>query len=286
VGYAHIANLYKDQTILMFKEVYASEKIHGTSAHVSWNNGEVHFFAGGESYVNFVKLFDVEALKAKFIELGHDKVMIHGEAYGAGQQRQSYRYGPKLKFIAFDVKVGDVWLNIPNAEQVSLKVGLEFVHYKRVSTDLDVLNAERDAPSEQARRNGIKGDQPREGVVLRPLIEDRTSDGERIVAKHKRAEERETKTEKPVGDPTKLAVLENAQDIANEWVTPTRLDHVLDKLGPIGIERTKDVVMAMVEDVIREGKGEIVDTKDARRAIGKKAAELFSNRIKNSLQNG
>jgi hypothetical protein len=34
MGYAHINNLYKDQEILIFKHVWALEKIHGTSAHI------------------------------------------------------------------------------------------------------------------------------------------------------------------------------------------------------------------------------------------------------------
>ena len=87
-----------------------------------------------------------------------------------------------------------------------------------------------------------------------------------------------------MGDPAKLAVLDAAEDIANEWVTPTRLQHVLDKLEQgIGLDRTKDVIAAMVEDVTREGKGEIVDSKDARKAIGKKAAELFRKHVQGSL---
>ena len=36
MGYLHIENLYKNQTVLMFKELYALEKLHGTSAHIRW----------------------------------------------------------------------------------------------------------------------------------------------------------------------------------------------------------------------------------------------------------
>ncbi len=34
MGYLHIDNLYKNQTIRLFRECYALEKVHGTSAHV------------------------------------------------------------------------------------------------------------------------------------------------------------------------------------------------------------------------------------------------------------
>jgi hypothetical protein len=71
MGYLHINNLYKDQTILIFKECYALEKIHGTSAHLSWNCKEkkVKYFSGGESNERFVKVFDNRFLVSKFLEL-------------------------------------------------------------------------------------------------------------------------------------------------------------------------------------------------------------------------
>lgn len=193
MGYAHISNLYKEQTILLFKECWALEKIHGTSAHVSWKDGRLTFSSGGEKHERFVGLFDA-TLFDKFAALGHDHVTVYGEAYGGSQQKQAWRYGPQLKFVAFDVNVGSVWLNIPDAADVVAKLGLEFVHYERCSTDLAALDAQRDAPSTQAKRNGVEGDKPREGVVLRPLIELQFKTGERICAKHKRDEERETAT--------------------------------------------------------------------------------------------
>ena len=38
MGYMHIDNLYKNVTIMLFKEAYVLEKIHGTSAHITWSN--------------------------------------------------------------------------------------------------------------------------------------------------------------------------------------------------------------------------------------------------------
>lgn len=281
MGYMHIENLYRPdaQAILLFRECYALEKIHGTSAHVSWSDGQLHLSPGGESAVNFAKLFDAEALKAKFLELGHEKVTIFGEAYGGKQQAQSWRYGKALKFVAFDVHLGDEWLDVPNAAQFCERFGIEFVYYAKVSTDLAALDAERDAPSTQGKRNGVEGDQPREGVVLRPLKEFSLG-GHRIICKHKRAEERETATPRTVEDPAKLKVLEDAEAIALEWVTPTRLQHVLDKLtNAPQMSDTPRVINAMVEDVLREGSGELVDTPEARKAISKATAVLFKKLV-------
>jgi hypothetical protein len=282
MGYLHIDNLYKRQEILLFRECYAMEKIHGTSAHVMFAYDRVHLSSGGEKYERFADLFDLDDLALRFGQVGQLSATVFGEAYGGKQQGQSWRYGKELRFVAFEVRIGDTWLSVPQAHDVTQKLGLEFVHYVRVSTDLAALDAERDAPSEQARRNGIDGDQPREGVVLRPLTEVRLNNGDRVIAKHKRDEERETKTPRKVVD--KLEVLAKAQVIADEWVTPVRLQHVLDKLPDAGIERTRDVITAMTEDVFREGVGEFVDSREARVAIGKKTAQLFKAHLMSALE--
>ena len=119
--------------------------------------------------------------------------------------------------------------------------------------------------------------------MLRPLVEFRDNRGDRIMAKHKRDEERETKTPRKVVDPAQQEVLTKAGAIADEWVTPTRLEHVLDKMPGAGMERTREVIAAMIEDVTREGAGEIVDSREARAAIGKRAAELFHAKIRSAL---
>lgn len=300
MGYAHITNLYRPegQTILLFRECYALEKIHGTSAHIrlSVTSGVpvVTFSPGGEKHERFVALFDGLDLLNRFEKLGHQTVVVYGEAYGGKQQKQAWRYGTDLRFVAFDVLVGDLWMTVPNAADICAKLGLEFVHYERVSTDLASLDAQRDAPSTQARRNGVEGDKPREGVVLRPLIEMTMNNGERICAKHKRDEERETASPRKVVDPSQLEVLSAANDIALEWVTETRLEHVIDRRRafkyasaaefggdrPLTIADTGEIVKAMVEDVLREGAGEIVDSKEARAAISRRTAELFRASLK------
>lgn len=284
MGYLHIDNLYRNQEILLFKECYAMEKIHGTSAHISFKDGQLHFFSGGEKHENFIKLFDHAKLLEAMQAVGHPEIVVFGEAYAGKQQRQSHRYGAVAKFIAFDVKVGEYWLDVPNADQVVQRLGLEFVHYVKGPTDVEWLDSQRDAPSAQAVRNGIEGFQPREGVVLRPLKEYRDNGGKRIISKHKRPEERETKTQREIGAPGKLAVLAEADAIAIEWVTPTRLEHVLDKLGEVHMPDTAKVMHAMIEDIIREGADEIVDSKEARRAIGAMTAKLFKRHLLKALE--
>ena len=296
MGYAHIDNLYKNQNILLFRECYAMEKVHGTSAHVKFErlrtnpleeavgvyDCKLTFFSGGASHIQFIELFNAEDLKKRFLELGPEDMTVYGEAYGGRMQGMKATYGDKLLFIAFDVKIGDRFLNVDSADMMVQKLGLEFVPYKRVSTDLAVLDAERDAPSEVAVRRGITTPQIREGVVLRPVVELVFPTGMgRVVAKHKRPEfsERASKKDTTV-DPGKLEVLTKASAIADEWVTPTRMEHVLDKLRgtlqrePV-TEDTRAVIDAMIEDVTREAKDEIVASKEAIKAISSAAAKLF-----------
>jgi hypothetical protein len=299
MGYMHIDNLYKDTTILSFRQVYALEKIHGTSAHISFNmNGNlpadfggpkptpyVSFFSGGEKHENFVKLFDSNDLLSKFIAKGLDRVVIYGEAYGGKQQGMKDTYGPALKFVAFDVLIGDeergVWLDVPKAAKFCSEMGIEFVEYKLVDATVEALNAERDADSTQAIRNGMGAGKIREGVVIRPPFEVRLNNGRRLIMKHKRDEFRETKTPREV-DPAKLKSLENAKAIAEEWVTEMRLTHVLDKLDPPATDMadTRRVIAAMQEDVKREAGDEITNwNAEVSAWIGKETAKLFKKRI-------
>jgi hypothetical protein len=286
VGYMHINNLYKEQDILLFKECYALEKIHGTSAHVSFKEGKLSFFSGGEPHEKFVALFDQAELAKRFAAIGENlEIVVFGEAYGGKCQGMSDTYGKALKFIAFDVKIGEWWLDVPNMADVAAKLGLEAVHYEKIPTDLASIDAQRDADSVQAVRNGMGTGKKREGVVLRPPIEVRKNNGERIISKHKREDFSERATPQKVLDPEKLAVLTVAKAIADEWVTEQRLTHVLDKMPKgIGMESTGDVIKAMIEDVQREAKGEIVESKEARAAIGKATAEMFKKRFKAALQ--
>lgn len=314
MGYLHIENLYKPeaQNIFMFREVYALEKIHGTSAHITFKTNpsnraqwQVVFFSGGEKYNNFVGLFD----NAKLIELflannpiADKEYTIYGEAYGGSQQGMSDTYGPRLKFAAFDVLIGETWLDVPNGEKFVKSLGLEYVDYVKVpivkavdgkvETDLTFVDAERDRPSVQAIRNGVStlnvdgtvtNPRKREGVVLRPLVEVRRSNGDRIIAKHKGDDFKETKTARAVVDPNKLQVLTEATAIADEWATPMRLEHVLDKLPGHCMEKMRDIIMAMQEDVHREASGEIVWNDSVAKVIGKKTVDLYKALLKSKI---
>lgn len=288
MGYLHIDNLYKAQEILAFRQCYALEKIHGTSAHVAYRKGSLTFFSGGESHARFVELFNADALTERFAGrfTVDDEVTVYGEAYGGKCQHMSKTYGPDLQFAVFDVLVGESWLSVPQAAECAAHLGLEFVDFALVSTDVEALDAERDKPSTQAVRNGISDEaKVREGVVLRPPFEVTLNNGRRLIAKHKRAEFSERGRPTVDLDPSKREMLANAEAIALEWVTPMRLEHVIDHMlaarenKTVEMRDTGHIIAAMVEDVVREASGEIVDNQPARKAIGQRAAQLFKQRV-------
>ena len=285
MGYYEIDNLYKDIEILNFKECYAMEKIHGTSAHISFKEGRIGFFSGGSKYEEFVKNFDANALAAKMSDMfpSETSVHIYGEAYGGKMQGMSKTYGPKLLFVAFDMKVGDAWLNVPTAESLCRQLGLDFVHYTKVPTTLEVLDAERDADSVQAIKNGLGAGHMREGIVLRTLDEYIKNNGRRVIAKHKRAEFRETTTQHNVGE--KLERLTKAKDIAAEWVTEERLNHLLTSGElQLDITATGQVIQAMLDDIRKEAGDSVELSKDAERMIGKETALMFKRRLHATLK--
>jgi len=324
LGYLHIPRLESDTRILQFRHVYATEKIHGTSAHVKWApniNKEVvntpefgdfklTFFSGGESYDKFVALFDVPALEAKFCEKFDREVTIYGEAYGGKQQGMSATYGPNLKFVVFDIQVGSSWLDVPKAHDLATSLGFEFVDYSLVPTsvsesyccshdirelwdtygEISAIVVERKKPSTQAKRNGIVEDKLREGIVLRPPFEVTLNNGGRLIAKFKNPEFSERKSNPTKFSPEKQAMIADAQNVAFEFVTPMRLEHVINRLiserddKNYSIKDTKKIIDLMVEDVEREGSGEFTPGPAIRKAIGAQTVKLFKQKLEDNLR--
>jgi hypothetical protein len=282
MGYMSIDNLYKNQQVLMFKEVYVMEKIHGTSAHIKYERQylPLTYFPGGVKLELFKEIFNDDSLLENFTKIYTEyPITVYGEAYGGSCQKMSETYGKELRFIVFDVKIGERFLNVEDAEEIAKSLGLEFVWYTKCSTDIEVLNQMRDRDSEQAIRNGIGTGKKMEGIVIRPIVELSQNNGKRIICKHKRDDFSETKTPRIV-DSEKLKVLSDANAVAEEWVTHMRMDHILDKITkPHGYETIPQVITAMIEDITREGEGEIEWSKDVNKAISNRTVAMYKARL-------
>ena len=295
MGYRKIENLYRNKEILLFKQAYASEKVHGTSAHVKYKPSEdkLIFFSGGSKHDSFVALFNQEELLIKFRENAENfpeaDVTIYGEAYGGKMQAMSNTYGKELRFIAFEVKINNDWMGVVQADRLATRFGFEFVPHTIIGTTEEAINAEMMADSEVAVRRGMGTGHMREGIVLRPLIELIHPNGGRIISKHKRPEFAEREHTPKFSDPEELKVLEDAKAIAEEWVVRERLIHVLDFLKSNKIFEEPDmkdmnkIIKAMQEDISVEAKSEIIERKATRKAIGKKTVKLFKEYM---MENG
>lgn len=300
MGYRKIPNLYKDQSILMFKECYALCKLHGTSTNIRWVKNEhgiwdQYLFAGGiqpaKKFENMMnERFNLRERYEVFLEYIRDwpevsKVTLYGEGYGGNCQAMSHIYGP-LNFAVFEVNVDGFCLDTPRAEKVATTLGFPFVPYERGPATVEWLNEQRNKYCVQAQRNGM-GEHHHEGIVVRPIIEVTTNDGKPIIAKHKRDEYAEhARPRKPIAGQHERQT--KAQEIAEDWVTQMRLEHVIDaqrakKQRTLSIEDTGDIIRAMIEDVKVEGEGEIEWTPEASKQIGKRCAMLWKAMLKDRI---
>jgi hypothetical protein len=203
-------------------------------------------------------------------------------------------YGP-TNFVAFEVckeimrpngpcdVYREVWLEVTRAERFVKALGLPFVFYERGPATPEWLDAQRNRPSEQAKRNGCGDNKEGEGIVVRAPMEVYDEQGGRFIAKYKRDGFRETSTARPLTE-ADIVALKNAEEIANEWVVEERLNHVLSALVAKGhaqltIRDTRLVMDTMIEDVSNEAAGKIEWSESAGRAIGMRAAELFKMRL-------
>lgn len=296
MGYIHIESLYKcPQFFENYKEIYALEKIHGTSTWIIFQkNRNLLFHSGGENGDNFKALFDIKNLEEKFLSISSQYkwpyIKIHGEAYGGKQQGMSKTYGSKLKFIGFEVFVIDEsnkekFLDVPDAEQVFKDLSLEFVSYVKGPNTFQWIEEQAAKESIQAIRNGIGEGKSCEGIVVKPLTDSYFKDGKRAICKHKNADFWEIKSRRPLGE--QIKILENTLQIVEEWLTINRFEHVIDRVlqtkeqKSLQIKDIKIFLELIIEDIKRESENEIVWSDNVNKAIRKKAGEMFRNHICN-----
>jgi len=119
--------------------------------------------------------------KDKFIEVFGDEggVCLYGEGYGGKIQKAGATYGGEQRFVLFDVKVGDWWLQREDVEDVANKLKIEVVPTCDGGSLNDMICMVKSGI------NSRWGDFVMEGIVARPSTELVARNGQRIITKLK-----------------------------------------------------------------------------------------------------
>lgn len=163
-----------------------TEKVDGTNIRVTWDGKDVIFGGKTDSaqipngVINCLnELFYSTPARKRLSDVFPDgDVVLYGEGYGAKIQSGG-KYKDTQDFVLFDVRVGDMWLERHNVEDVAEKLKLDVVPVIGHGT-LDEAIA--------LVKNNLRskwGDFEAEGIVARPTVELRTRRGDRIITKIK-----------------------------------------------------------------------------------------------------
>lgn len=163
-----------------------TEKVDGTNIRVSWDGSQIVFGGRTDSaqipngVINRLNdLFYSTPAKQRLREVFPDGgVVLYGEGYGTKIQSGG-NYRQDQDFVLFDVKVGDIWLERHNVEDVAKKLQLDVVPVIGHGTLLEAI---------ALVKGGLKstwGDFEAEGIVARPVVELLTRRGQRIITKIK-----------------------------------------------------------------------------------------------------
>lgn len=163
-----------------------TEKVDGTNVRVIWDGERVRF--GGRTDDAQMQTTLLELLASRFnaermADVFDSPAILYGEGFGAKIQKGGGRYNPAgCDFILFDVRVGEVWLERENVEDVSDKLQIMSVPVVGEGTLYDGI--------ELARRGfkssiAVDATLDAEGLVMRPLVELFDRRGRRIIAKIK-----------------------------------------------------------------------------------------------------
>ena len=178
----------KNRVYGILKTWHWTEKIDGTNIRAIWQDGRLTF--GGKTdnaqlhteLVNWLhENITPEKMAAAFPDCGDTPVVVYGEGYGPGIQKNGRLYAASKKFIVFDVRVGFWWLNDENMRDVAAKLGLDAVPYLGEMT-LEDATAKVRAGFRSSLNGGLA---QAEGMVGRPIEALFDKKGHRLIVKLK-----------------------------------------------------------------------------------------------------
>lgn len=272
--YQHLESLTRPemQNILLQPEVVCTEKIHGTNARfglidgvlrIGGRNQEHSNDVQGDSVMGFVRWVRESGLEARLKEGWPDRnIIFFGEWFGSNIQK-GIHYGKDKQFRVFDIKLDGRYLDWDDVRLVSLLVGLYTVpELYRGLPKLSVFDSLLDIQSVVAKELGVETtNNLHEGIVIKPtkmVINEQT--GEWLIAKYKPARWSERHSEKTKKEFKPIP--QESHKFVEEFVTMTRLEHVLDHLRDAGIatddiKSTPHILKEMSLDIYREAAPEI-----------------------------
>lgn len=186
-----IIGKFKNETVEYLKdnEWVFTEKIDGTNIRVYWDGHKVRF--GGRTdnaqfsakHLNYLEnTFGGEINEQLFEQkFGSTPVILYGELYGAGIQKEGAKYRKDIAFILFDVLVnGTWWLRRPDVQDVAEYFKVEVVPVLFCGT------IEEGIDYVLKHEKSTIGTAKMEGIVGRPKIEVFDRGGKRVIVKIKR----------------------------------------------------------------------------------------------------
>ena len=170
-------------------------EVHGKTDNANMRSDEVELLQKIGDVEKLIEAFTYERPAPEYGEGATDLVkpevecIIFGETYGKGMQKPGGRYcKDHLKFICFDIKVGNTWLKRDAVEDICKKLSIDVVPYLgEMTLDEAIEKVKYGFLSQVSEDPTLEA----EGVVLRaPLgILDRM--GRRIITKVKTADFRD-----------------------------------------------------------------------------------------------
>jgi|SRR3990172_4301524 len=147
------------------------EKIDGTNIRIGWN-GKERVIQGrtdkaqlaGDLITNIQSSVTPEKLAEVFPEVNSEEgVVLFGEGYGPGIQKDGGKYRSDKGFILFDVRVGHWWLEMPDVAAIGNSLGVRIAPIYNMDLEVIVSHLKADNLLSLESTHEHKA----EGVVLR-----------------------------------------------------------------------------------------------------------------------
>jgi RNA ligase (TIGR02306 family) len=178
--YTEIENLRNFPDVLApGEEVAVTEKIHGTNARIGWVEGKLLAGSHGlqrrrpapeeiatNTYWFPSTLEPVQSLLDELRREGHAVAILYGEIYGSRVQSLHYGKRDGLGFAAFDVLVGEHYLDYDDFAALCARHGVATVPL----LERGPFSLERVAALSRGKTT-LPDQHIREGVVVRPVVE-------------------------------------------------------------------------------------------------------------------